>query len=322
MRKPRHSCSPARCALLAGCLSLAAWRAFAAGSGTVASAFPQVGEGGRAVTMGPAYAAVVDDATALACNPARMTCLRNTSLAVSYTDLFGLGLVGVTSVRLVVPFGQQETRISDDGAVSVRRGSTTSALGIGVRSLSVDLEPESYTETDLSLGYAAPLAGGVVLGLAGHLLSVRCDLDGVGGNGYALDLAATRALPGGFSAAAVLRNALSSIKWDNETSEDLPMRFILAAAWHRDAWNLSIPVGFSVAPSEGTTDFSMGLAWRPVAGVGARAGFLSLDPSADASLASTFGLTLGRGRVAFDYGFVSDFCGLGATHHFTLRLGG
>src|SRR5580704_17462652 len=54
-------------------------------NGTTAAEFLQLGVGARALTMGQAYTAVADDATAVYWNPAGMTQIENRSATVMHT---------------------------------------------------------------------------------------------------------------------------------------------------------------------------------------------------------------------------------------------
>ncbi|MCK4392957.1 hypothetical protein KAX17_08635, partial [Candidatus Bipolaricaulota bacterium] len=90
--------------------------AFALADGTGAFSAFKNGLGARALAMGGAFVAVVDDTTAVIWNPAGLAQLDDTRLSGMSTDLFGLGIthqfVGATTMFADLGIGLSWERAS------------------------------------------------------------------------------------------------------------------------------------------------------------------------------------------------------------------
>ncbi|MBD3236366.1 MAG: hypothetical protein GF330_06670 [Candidatus Eisenbacteria bacterium] len=283
-------------------------------------AFADPEPGGRGAALGGALSAVVDDPSAQHWNPARLVALERPAMLVSYADLFGLGLVQQAALFLAYPLAGREIDW-EGGRLRARPGRTDAAYGLGLQSTVVDLDPESYTEYDISLGYARRGWLDLRYGGAAHLLLVDSELNGVGGNGFALDLALSRPLHAWLEGSLVLRSLFSSLRWEDETSESLCPRALIGLCG-RAADALRIPlVAFYDLDRAELVQLSGGVEWEPVGpALTLRGGLRWRDDGADAELRAAVGAGLRWRDVGFDYGLASGREELGDTHRLSLQL--
>jgi tetratricopeptide (TPR) repeat protein len=197
------------CAILVFVLILAALGparpAGAAEDGGARSVFAR-GAGERALSLGGAYGAVDGDPTTLYWNPAGLADLSRTSLAVSHTNLIGMGFyeqygtVALPSWRL------------GTFAISLRRFGVDGIEGRDSRGTVTDTDLNN-SESELALGYARGFGGAWKVGAA--LKMQRQDLAGNSGGGLGLD------------AGVIVRPALvlgSTSAWADDLSLGLTFR--------------------------------------------------------------------------------------------------
>lgn len=290
------------------------------GGGAIAGAFVDLEPGGRGAALAGALAPIVDDATALHWNPARLLALGDRAAAISYADLYGLGLVHHTALQVAWPRFGRSLSWEADRIVS-RRTDVASAWGFGVQTTRVDLDPESYGEYDLTLAHARRGPWGLNWALAAHVLWVDADLEEVGASGYRLDLAFTRSLPFELTGALVVRSVLSRLSWDNERNETLPpVADVGCAAAPWQTLQVPLVMRFDLETSR-LEHISLGAEWQPAGeALTLRGGLRSRDDGDETQLRASLGAGFAWRDVALDYGLAFDREELGETHRFGLHV--
>lgn len=297
----------------------AAARADGGGWGT-AGAFANLEPGGRGAGLAGALAPLVDDATAVHWNPSRLVALDRRALAVTYADLFGLGLARHTAVFLAFP---RRARALDweDGRLRANEGAPGSAWGLGVQATGVDLDPESYAEYDVALAYARRGALGLAWGAAAHGLFVRGDLSEASASGFSADLSLNRAWGAHVDACLVLRSLLSRLDWKGADGEALRPSAQLGLV-ARPVIALAIPVVATYDFDAGAlTEAAAGAEWQAFGEtLVLRAGLRWRDDGDEAEVRPAAGAGLRWKDLAFDYGLAMGPEALGDTHRLSLHV--
>ncbi|MCK4305052.1 MAG: hypothetical protein KAY24_12510 [Candidatus Eisenbacteria sp.] len=288
-------------------------------SGAQTGAFANLEPGGRGTGLAGALGPIVDSPTALHWNPVRLLHVTRPEIEVTYADLFGLGLVRHTGVFLACPRYSQDISWKD-GKITVAPGAPTSAWGLGIQSTMVDLDPESYTEHDLALGFAARGRWGLSIGVVGHLLLVRSDVDQTEADGYAFDLALSSSMAADLEASLVLRSIFSGLNWEDSDRETLAQRAHMGLGY--------APFATVRLPLEAIWDLERGrctqvagaVEWFPASqALTLRGGLRWRDDGSESQLFPATGLGLAWKQIAFNYGFTVGREELGDTHRLDLR---
>ena len=291
-----------------------------AGGWGVAGAFANLEPGGRGAALAGALAPLVDDPTAVHWNPSRLVAVEQRTVAVTYADLFGLGLARHTTFYFAFPRRAREVRW-EGGRLSATRAALGSAWGVGLQATSVDLDPETYFEYDLALAYARRGALGLSWGLAAHALFVRGDFAEVSASGFSADLAVSRSLGSRLDASLVLRSLLSRLDWKGAAEEELrpAAQFGIAG---RPRANLALPVVATYDFGAGAlTEIAAGAEWMAFGEtLLLRAGARWRDDGDSAELRPAAGAGLRWKDLAFDYGLAMGPASLGDTHRLSLHL--
>lgn len=276
-------------------------------AGATGAAFLKIGVGARASTLGEAYAAVADDATATYWNPAGIARIERTQVALSYSTW--LQDVNRDFLAVVFPaFG--------------------GGVGISFYSLSVD-GIERRTRPGQSLGsfqvnnvatglsYGHQLGTNLTLGVTAKYIYERTFIESA--SGYAFDFGLKYGLSGlPFRVAAVIQN-LGSMDKLREQSSKLPVLFRAGMAYELRITGLVDAVTFSgdfVKLFDSTSWAGGGVEILMQNHFLLRAGYQSgIDAK---GLAAGFGVELAR--YHFDYGFTPFSSDLGTAQRFTFAL--
>jgi hypothetical protein len=291
----------------------------ATGGWGVTGAFGDMGAGARGAALAGALAPLVDDATAVYWNAARLPDLSGPAIAVDYADLFGLGLVRHTSVFVAWPRGERSLAW-EQGRIRAVREHAASAFGLGVSAARVDLDPEFYADYDVALAYARRGPWSVRWGLTGHALFVRSDLDGVGASGFAGDLALARRVGARVEAALVLHAIFSRIDWDNGVRESRrPTARLACAATLRPGLRVPLAALWDLDTGK-WVESAAGAEWA-VHGetLTLRAGARLRDDGDATRLLAAFGAGLRWEELGFDYALALEREELGSTHRFCVN---
>jgi hypothetical protein len=300
-------------ALLLG-LAGPSWAQFsAAGKGTTAGTFLELGVGGRAMGMGGAYTAVADGADALYWNPA--------------------GLTGVE--RHAVTFmhaAYLQSSYYDYGAYAQNLGAA-GAFGFGFQYLNAGAITQtdanfnaigSFTPYDLalSLGYAKKLdfLGGYSVGASAKYIQ-----------SHILATAKTAAFDVGVQSPAYLNKRLTlaatatnfggTLKFAQER-DNLPLTFKAGGAFHvTPRWLASADVAL---PRDDTAFLAVGTEYvlpiKDAWSVAARAGYSSQTLGDVTGLSGwSLGVGFGSKAMSLDYAF-APFGGLGITNRFSAAM--
>lgn len=314
--------SPAAAVLL-GSLCAIPQEAAAGEPGTAGANFLHIGAGPRAIGMGEAHTALVDDAYAAYWNPAALTRLAQPEAAFMYNRLFqamdqqyfsyahplrpGRGLAGSL------------TRFS--------AGSFESYDANGARRGTVDA---SDTALALSYGHLLDLpwsrAPEVSVGVGGKW--IREQLGRFSAQGFALDLGLLVAglepwlgdSARGLRLGAALRHVGPGLKFNSE-SAPLPRTLSIGAALERRPWGdpVSVAVDYK-APIDDDPSLAIGVEYRVRRVFALRAGYLL---GQDEGIGLRFGFGVSLKRVVVDYA-LAGFGELGSAHRVGLsyRFGG
>jgi tetratricopeptide (TPR) repeat protein len=178
----------------------------------------QVDLGARAISMGGAFVAVANDASAVSWNPAALAWLQRQEVHFTYADRFGLGL-DHSYLGLATPIGDNH------------------ALGL-------DWFSEGFRDEDAGLGLAArlnkfglayayrngipllkPYIGNTAIGLSGKYIGQSLELDeqkALSVSGFGWDLGVLAPLPYGLRLGATLQDlGGTSVEHDNGLSEEV-----------------------------------------------------------------------------------------------------
>gem|GEM_PF-1063748 len=296
-----------------------------ADSGSVIGSFADLEPGGRGAGLAGALAPVVDDPSALYWNPARLTEVRQGGMTATYADQFGLDLVHHTSVFVAFPLYSQRPTWSE-GEVRDETDKPFMTWGIGFQSTSVDLDPESYSENDIALGFGRQSRFGLSYGLVTHFLMIGSDLkyendDEVKASGYSLDLAINKPVHSTVSLSVVMKALVSSLSWDQASGEDLIPRAICGLNWEPRA-DVRIPVDLTYdMENSRIQQYAAGIEWLPVSGLlTLRCGARWRDDGTETDLYPGAGFSLRLKPIVFDYGLATGRDELGDTHRFGLRF--
>ena len=278
-------------------------------NGTTSAEFLQLGVGARALTMGQAYTAVADDATAVYWNPAGMTQIQKRSATVMHTAYIASSFFD---------YGAYAQNLGKYGTVGMgyqyfSAGSITqtdaSATSIGTFS------PYDFAAT---LAYAYALGDSAPALLNGYSLGVGLKFI----NASIVSSAQSEALDAGVLSRPYLDGKLRlafdmsnmgpALKFD-QVSESLPMTFKAGSSYKiRPNWLASLDV---VMPRGGGPTLGMGTEYQVVTSgpwrFAGRAGFNSATISDISGFSGvSFGVGFGYRGASLDYGFV-PFGGLG-----------
>jgi hypothetical protein len=306
-------------ALLSVALARPAAAAFSSSAnGTTTADFLNLGVGARAVAMGEAAVAVVDDATALYWNPAALSNVESRSVALMHAPYIA------SSYFDYAAYAQNLGRYGALGAglqyFSLGGLDATDASGAGIGSVN----PYGLAA---SLGYAYRFSGlegglgaldGFSAGISGKYLEQKIVTSA---SAFAFDfgLLSPGYLENRLRLAADVLNPGSEMKFD-EVSEPVPFTVKLGGAYKlSDKWLAALDVA---APRGGSPYVALGTEYGLVSGgpwtFAVRGGYNSeTTGSIDGFSGISVGFGLGYRGGSFDYAFV-PLGGLGQAHRLSL----
>ena len=183
----------------------------AAGSGVTSGAFASYPVSVRGAAMGGANVSLVSGSTAPYHNPAWMGYADTRYGGVSYADLGSLGLVR----NVYVDYIQPDNGYGASGLYFNWMGTEVEGSG-GIGTL-------SYSENTFGYAYGKRVSEYFAIGAAVKGFYISTDIQDTGGKGGGLDLA-LYTTPDPFSTVSlVVRNAVSTVKWDAGRSDNLPV---------------------------------------------------------------------------------------------------
>lgn len=267
-------------------------------TGTARFAFLKLGNGVRPASMGDAFVAAADDATAVSWNPAALAGLSNAELSATYNIwLLDTNYSNIHYVRPLGP-GTIGASIFYLSYGSIAETTDTQRLGTG-RVFS----PSAYAAT---LAWGQPVNESLSLGCSIKLFNQS--IDSFSENGAAADIGAFYLYsPWELRLGGVIQNLGGS----------LPQTIKLGAAKRLidDRLNLALDINL---PADNRSYLSLGGEFKIVPQFTLRAGF---NTRSEENAGGNFGIGLGLdlSRFAVDYGYV-PYGDLGSAHRVGLRF--
>jgi len=269
-----------------------------ADTGTVGGAFLKLGNGVRAPSMGEAFTAVADDATAVSWNPAALAKLTSSELSATYN--IWLLDTNYSNIHYVRPLGPGTIGASIFYLSYGNIAETTDTQRLGTGRV---FSPSAYVAT---LAWGQPVNESLSLGASIKLFNQN--IDSFSENGGAADIGAFYLYsPWGLRLGGVIQNLGGS----------LPQTIKLGVAKRllEDRLNLALDINL---PRDNGAYLSLGGEFQIVPQFALRAGF---NTRSEENAGGNFGIGLGLNlsRFAVDYGYV-PYGDLGSAHRVGLRF--
>lgn len=297
--------------LLAFALAPPAWGAFDSGSvGTTGGIFLKMPAGARAAAMGEAQVAAVDDATALAWNPAALTRVERRAAAFMHAEYL---------VDTGFDYGSFAQRFSSSTVLALGLRHFSAGRIAEIDATGTEIGSFSPRDLEFSFGLARALPGGFSVGGAFKHISSKIIATA---EAQTLDVGALYVPPPwpklalGFSAT----NLFGTLRYE-AMEENLPTTLRSGAAWRDGGWTAAADLVF---PRNNSPHAAFGVerraslrgTWRGAL----RAGFNTRSMGdVDGFAGPSFGLGIGHGNLGVDYAFV-PLGGIGASHLLSLAV--
>jgi len=273
-------------------------------AGTTSLNFLKVGVGARAASLGGAFSAVSDDASACFWNPAGL-------VEAQPLEMFFM------HHRFIEDISQSAVGFAFD-LHQVRLGASMNYFSMGEleRRTGNSIVPEGvFTPFDMALGLSAAyrFTEDISAGITGRFVHENLDSETAGAVLVDLGLKARTPVPG-LAAAVAVRNLGSQLKYEL-SGYDPPRLISLGAAYQRTLpWSYSslLVTGQVTFPNDNDTRFSLGTEYGYKDFLFGRVGYRSGLDYEDVS----FGFGVLYRKLRFDYAFV-PYSDLGNSHRFS-----
>lgn len=300
----------------------AALQATAARAETRGGAFADITPSARAAALGGAMAALSEGSEALFANPAGLLAADRREAVFSHADLFDLGVVAHSAARMSWPILGKQV-VWDRGNIQhVRRAPPADkCIALGVARVGVDLDLDSYSETQIALGYAFRLPAHVRGGFTYRFLLAQSDLEDIGATGHAVDVGTERDL-GAFRLGVAARGLFSAVNWERGANEPVRPRFLFGLAWRGFGERLRLSAQGDLGGNSASFDQAIGsVEFRPRREFALRGAWRHREDPVESfeDLSAGFGVAL-LGLLV-DYSAEIPASELGATHRFSVGLG-
>jgi hypothetical protein len=295
--------------------------------------FPSLDSSARGTAMAGNLVALASGSDALYWNPAGLLNLERKEISLTYSDLFGLGLVTHTVAQFAWPHFGSEVRWDGARILNVplpppaRR-----AFGLGLSALRGDLGADHYLEAQFAAGYAFRLPGGTQAGVVYRYLRAQTGADTTGdGSGHAIDLGFQHPL-GAFRLGFNAANLASWMSWQEgraksgetipEESDPLPVRWGAGLGWIPKSRPLAATVQMQWAGSAfAHVQTGAGVEWRAVGPLTLRGAFRRRYDDLGGRNEWSAGAGVRVGSFVLDYGWLTNGRDLGPTHRWSAAFG-
>jgi hypothetical protein len=310
-----------RRALAGALLLLAAARgpAAAAPPGSTTGAFAPIPIGADVLGAGGTGTVLERGAFAPFWNPANLALVPKSEIAVDYTNLYGLDIAHHTTVAIAWHRSSSRPVIGSEGNLKYAPSGRQTGFGIQLGVTSVDFDPETYREVTPALAFGTTLARGAAFGLALRILSAASDFDGTSAIGYGFDVGFTLDRYAPWSLAVATRNLLSSVSWEDDSTDRLPAALTAGIAYRLSALTLAAESTMSEDQSP-IESARFGAEWSPRFPLALRGGLAIRQDRGDDRYEPAFGAGTHLGGLFLDYARVGGDETLDASHRISLRF--
>ncbi len=305
-----------------GLLLCAALQPPTARAETRGGAFADITPSARAAALGGAMAALSQGSEALFANPAGLLGADRPEAVFSYADLYDLGIVAHSAARLSWPILGKQVVWERGNIQHVRRAPPADkCFALGVARVGANLDLDSYSETQVALGYAFRLPAHVRGGFTYRFLLAQSDLEDVGATGHAVDVGTERDL-GAFRLGVAARGLFSAVNWERGANEPIRPRWLFGLAWRGFGERLQVSAQGDLGGESATFDQAIGsVEFRPRPEFALRAGWRHREDPAKSFDDSSAGFGVALLGLRVDYAAEIPASELGATHRVSVGLG-
>ncbi|HWN82610.1 MAG TPA: hypothetical protein VNM87_10970 [Candidatus Udaeobacter sp.] len=292
----------------------------AAPPGSTSGAFAPIPIGADVLGAGGAGTVLERGAFAPFWNPANLALAPKNEVAVDYTNLFGLDLAHHTTVAVAWHRAPSRAVLGPDGGLHYIRSERQTGFGFQLGVTSVDFDPETYREVTPAFSFGTTLARGAALGLALRILSAASDFDGTSALGYSFDVGFTLDRYAPWSVAVATRNLLSSISWEDDSTDRLPAALTAGVAY-RGLPGLTLATEATMSEDQSPVEVArFGAEWTPSFPIALRGGLAYRQDRGDDRYEPAFGAGTHLGGLFLDYARVGGSETLDASHRISLRF--
>jgi hypothetical protein len=307
--------------------------AAARGARPYGGGFPSLDTSARGTAMAGNLVALAGGSEALYWNPAGLLNLERKEISLTYSDLFGLGLVTHTVAQFAWPHLGSEVRWEGGRIRNVplpppaRR-----AFGLGISALRGDLGTKHYLEAQFAAGYAFRLPDGTQAGLVYRYLRAQTGADTTGdGSGHAVDLGLQHRI-GSFCFGFDAANLASWMSWQEgrsksgealpEESDPLPSRWGAGIGWTPKGQPIAATLQINWAGSAfALVQTGAGVEWRALGPLTLRGAYRRRQDDLGGRNEWSAGAGFRVGSFLFDYGWLTNARDLGPTHRWSAAFG-
>ena len=317
----RCACAAVRALLVVlAVLALGSGRAAAATPASTTGAFAPIPIGADVLGAGGVGTVLERGAFAPFWNPANLALAPKSEVAVDYTNLYGLDLAHHTTVAVAWHRSPSKPVLGPDGTLHYEQSDRHTGFGFQLGVTSVDFDPETYREVTPALSFGTTLARGAALGMALRILSAASDFDGASALGYGFDVGFTLDRYAPWSLAVATRNLLSSVSWEDDSTDRLPAALTAGIAY-QGLPDFTLAAEATMSEDQFPVEVArFGAEWTPAFPLALRGGLAIRQDRGDDTYEPAFGAGTHLGALFLDYARVGGDETLDASHRISLRF--